>query len=106
LAFNTLIKINKPQKSWSQVFSREIISNLKLSCAIFGRGIEYLFKKEKILPHFIIIDNFIDSILRQGKLLILPEEGLETIRVLEEIEENLKGGQSRTESIEYLEKTR
>ena len=99
LAFNTLIKINKPQKSWSQGFSREIVSNLKLSCAIFGRGMEYMVKRDKILPHFIIIDNFIDSIQRQEKLLIPPEEGLEAIRVLEEIEENLKRGQSRTESI-------
>jgi predicted dehydrogenase len=98
LAFNTLIKMNEPQKNWSEVFSKEIISNLKSSSAIFGRGIEYLIKKDKILPHSIIIDNFIDSILEKEKLLVPPEDGLETIRILEEIEKDL-GTNSGTERI-------
>jgi predicted dehydrogenase len=98
LAFNTLIKTSQSQKTWSQIFSTEIISNLKSSSAIFRRGMKYLVKKDKILPHFIIIDNFIDSILSQEKLLIPPEEGLEAIRVLEEIDKNLKREHSRTEN--------
>jgi hypothetical protein len=36
---------------------------------------------------------------REEKLLVPPEEGLEAIRVLEEIDEELKGDHSRTASI-------
>jgi hypothetical protein len=89
LAFNSLI-IKRPQENWGQVFLKEIASNLNLSFSIFRRGMEYLFKREKILPHYVIMDNFVNSILGREKLLIPPEEGLEAIRVLEEVDRELK----------------
>jgi hypothetical protein len=38
------------------------------------------------MEHFSILDNFVNSILRDDALTIPPEEGLETVRILKEIE--------------------
>lgn len=91
LAFNTLIKIKKlHNENWRTIFFREIKLNAIATFLTFFRGIEYLVKGNKLLPHAVIIDNFVDSIQGKNQLLIEPEEGLESLRVIEEIEQIAK----------------
>lgn len=74
---------------WNSTFSDSIKSDLSIASQTFKRGLSYILRKTKILPHSIILDNFIDSIQTNEKLLVPPEEGLETVKILKKIEEKL-----------------
>jgi len=74
---------------WRSVFSKHIISNLNTSFQIFKRGLNYFIKRTRSFPHFLILDNFVNSILGDKPLIVPPEEGLEVIRCLKAIEERI-----------------
>jgi len=38
------------------------------------------------LPHYLILDNFVESILNNQKLFITPEEGMKAAKIAEEAE--------------------
>lgn len=84
--FDTFIKWSRREKNWSTAFTEEFFSNLQISFGIAKRGIKYLVYGIKILPHYIILNNFIDSILYDKELLVHPEEGLEAVEMIEKIE--------------------
>lgn len=89
LEFNTFVKMNKEKENWLNIFEVEIINNMKVSFNVGKRGFQYVTKGVKILPHFLILDNFVDAILNSGRLLVPPEEGVRTIQILEEVEKKL-----------------
>ena len=84
--FNTFTKIDRKEENWLNIFKEEIFNNIKLSSAIAKRGFEYITSGSKILPHYLILDNFVNATLHHERLLIPPEEGLEALKILEKVE--------------------
>lgn len=90
LALNTAY-LHKSENylQWRSVFLNYMLSNLDSSFQMFKRGLKYFLKGTKILPHYVIIDNFVNSILKGEPLIVPPKEGLEVVRCLKLIEERI-----------------
>lgn len=84
--FNTFTKIDRKEEDWLNIFKEEIFNNFKFAFSVVKRGIEYITSGTRILPHYIILDNFVNAVLYNERLLISPEEGLQSLKILEMVE--------------------
>jgi len=77
------------QRNFRKIISKEF-KRLVPPFGMIREGIKYLLLREKVLAHYTILSNFVRSILYNDELIVPPEEGLETIRVLKKIDELCK----------------
>jgi len=77
------------QRNFRKIISKEF-KRLIPPFGMIREGMKYLLLREKVLAHYTILNNFVRSILYNNELIVPPEEGLETIRVLKKIDEICK----------------
>jgi predicted dehydrogenase len=80
-------KIEAPQQ---RDYRKIVIKGFKRLIPPFGmisRGIKYVLFGRKVLPHYIISENFVRSILYNEELIVHPEEGMEAVKTLEKLDE-------------------
>jgi len=81
-----LQKIEAPtQRDYHKIMIREF-KRLLPPIGMICRGIKYLLLGRKVLPHYVISDNFVKSILYDEELIVPPEEGMEAIEILEKVD--------------------
>lgn len=91
VVFNTVVmRASSMKESWIDKFRKEILLDLRLSWGGVKRGVEYLLRGPALFPHATIINQFVDAINGKGNVPIPPEEGLEAVRVLQEIEKEFR----------------
>ena len=87
----TFTKVKRDvNENWFRIFKHEIMNNTKASFEITKTGVMYSLYKIQSLPHYSILDNFVESILTNSELIVTPEEGLRTVEIVEKIDKILK----------------
>ena len=74
------------QRDYRKAMLKEFRRSIPPS-GMISRGIKYTLFGRKVLPHYIISDNFVRSILYDEELIVTPEEGMEAIKILEKVDE-------------------
>lgn len=86
LPFNTLLADQCHYGEWKSVYKSSVLANMKAAWGMTIRGFDYLLRRIAILPHYNLINSFIDSINEKREPPVLPEEGKRAVGILEEVQ--------------------